>query len=108
MAANPMLFGYQLVRVNTSPEEVENGGRLLAAFAALEGFALGTVFVERDACRPWSALAALIESARRLEVAAVAVPRVTDLGLQPLVQQLTRRRLEADAGLRVLVLGAVA
>jgi hypothetical protein len=101
----PVLFGYQLVRVTTPQELVVNNHRRLAAFASVEGYSLGTVFVEVNASKPWSALGALIEAARRSdEVTTVVVPRVTDLGLTPLMQEATRRRLEQDAGLHVIVL----
>jgi hypothetical protein len=99
----PILFGYQTVRLNTPAEEVAKGREALAAFALREGFALGEVFVERDADRPCSALAALICAARRSGVAAVAVPTTDDLGRLPRVRWLMRYRLEREAGVRVLV-----
>ena len=105
MNAKPILFGYQLVRVTTSQELVDYNQRRLAGFAAFEGYSLGTVFVEVAEGAPWSALGALIDAAQRSdEVTAVAIPRASDLGLGPLMQQATRLRLEHDAGLRVIVL----
>ena len=99
----PILFGYQTVRLSTTPEEVARGREALAAFAIREGFALGEVFVERDVDRPCSAFAALISAARRSGVEAVAVPTTADLGRLPRVRWLMRYRLEREAGVRVLV-----
>ena len=99
----PILFGYQTVRLSTTPEEVARGREALAAFAIREGFALGEVFVERDVDRPCSAFAALILAARRSGVEAVAVPTTADLGRLPRVRWLMRYRLEREAGVRVLV-----
>jgi hypothetical protein len=99
----PLLFGYQRVRASASSEEVAKGRDALVAFAFREGFALGEVFVEQDLDRPCSALAALIASARRSEVAVVAVPTAADLGRLPRVQWLMRHRLEQEAGVRVMV-----
>jgi hypothetical protein len=99
----PILFGYQTVRVSTPVEEVAKGREEIAAFALREGFALGEVFVERDAHQPSAALSALIAAARRSGVAAVAVPTTADLGRLPRVRWLMRYRLEREAGVRVLV-----
>ena len=109
-AVRPVLYGYQVVRVTTPRERVERNRLRLAAFAAVEGYSLGSVFVEWDASKPWVALASLIEAAQRSteNVAAVAVPRITDLGLTPLMQAATLRRLEDEAGVRVIVLGRAA
>jgi hypothetical protein len=54
-----------------------------------------------------SALAALIEVAKRDDLHAVAVPTPEDLGSLPRVQQLTRQMLEREAGVRVLVVDPV-
>jgi hypothetical protein len=99
----PILFGYQTVRLSTTPTEIAEGRRSLRQFAAQEGFALAEIFVEQDINRPCSALVALIESAVRTRVAAIAVPTPSDLGRLPRVQGLTRARLEREAGVPVLV-----
>jgi hypothetical protein len=91
------------VRLGTTPTEVMRGRRLLNQFAAREGFALAEIFVEQDVNQPCAALVALIETARRCGVVAVAVPSLNDLGRLPRVQYLTRARLEREAGVRVLV-----
>jgi hypothetical protein len=102
----PVLFGYLTVRVGAPRGAIANGERSLARYAQREGFTLGTIFVERDVNRPMSALASLIEAAKREDVQAVAVPSPVDLGLLPRVQQLTRQLLEREAGVRVLVVEA--
>lgn len=99
----PILLGYQTVRVGTPQFEVARGRRVLAKYAAREGFALAEIFVDQDPNRPCSAMAALIEVARRSGVAAIVVPTLTDLGRLPRVQRLTRERLEREAGVRVLI-----
>jgi hypothetical protein len=99
----PVMFGYQRVRASGSAQELARGREALVAFAFREGFALGEVFVEQDLDRPCSALAAMIASARRSGVVAVAVPTAADLGRLPRVQWLMRNRLEREAGVRVLV-----
>ena len=99
----PILFGYMCVRLDAPSGAAKWGQTLLARYAEREGFALGTVFVERDVNRPLSALAALIETAKREDIRVVAVPRPTDLGLLPRVQWLTRQMLQREAEIRVLV-----
>ena len=99
----PVLYGYQTARAGTPAFEIDRGREALAAFAQREGFALGEIFVERDANHPSSALTALISAARRSGVAAVAVPTDEDLGRLPRVRRLMRTRLEREAGVQVLV-----
>jgi hypothetical protein len=99
----PVLLGYLNLRVDAPRGAVARGQRALARYAAKEGFALGTVFVEQDLNRPLAALAALIEVAQRDDVHVVAVPTSKDLGSLPRVQQLTRQMLEREAGVRVLI-----
>jgi hypothetical protein len=103
----PVLFGYQCVRLGTPPDQVVRGRRLLAEYAAREGFALAEVYVDDDVNRPDSALVALIAAATRGGVAAVAVPTLEDLGRLPRVRRLWRERLQREAGVRVLVVEPV-
>ncbi|MCD5313561.1 hypothetical protein [Kineosporia babensis] len=99
----PMLFGYQTVRPDSSDDEVTNGRRLLVAYAALEGYTLGEIFLEWTPGTSFSALSALVVTAERCRVRTVAVPSALDLGRLPRVQELVRRKLESG-GLTVLVL----
>jgi hypothetical protein len=101
-AVRPVLVGYQVVRVSSSVDELTRGRRLLAEYAAKEGFSLGDVLVERDVNRPCSALVALIGLVRGSDIG-VAVPTPLDLGRLPRVQRLMRERLEREAGVRVVV-----
>jgi citrate lyase beta subunit len=98
----PLLFGYQRAALGSSPDEIENGRRILTAFAAAEGYALGEIFLEHDVNKPLSALAALIDAARRTEVTAVVVPTLADLGRLPRVRVELAKRLQREAGVRVL------
>jgi hypothetical protein len=103
VTVGPILLGYMCVRLDAPSNAAARGQTVLARYAEREGFALGTVFVERDVNRPLSALAALIETAKREDITVVAVPTPTDLGLLPRVQWLTCRMLQREAGIRVLV-----
>jgi hypothetical protein len=99
----PVLIGYQMVRVGTEPEVVREGWELLVRFAAREGYVLGGVFVERDRDRPYSALRDLIAYVKEREIAAVVVPTERDLGLLERVREATRRRVERESGVRVVI-----
>ncbi len=100
---NLMLFGYQSIRMDAPQDALAIGKQVLEGFADREGYALTTIFVEKDANKPLAALAALIEAAKRDDVRFVAVPTPMDLGLIPRVRQLTRRTLQVEAGVHVLV-----
>jgi hypothetical protein len=108
MNTKPILYGYQAVRLDTARAEEAAGLAALRAFAQAEGYALSTIFVERDVNRPCSALAALIAVAcTHEEQVFVAVPRMSDLGRLPRVQALTSQRIERESGARVLLAQAV-
>jgi hypothetical protein len=102
----PLLFGYQTVRLTTTPAEAEAGRRTLAQFAVREGFALAEIFVERDPNHPCSALVALIELVRRHPGSIIAAPTADDFGRLPRVRQIMRTRLERESGARVLIIHA--
>ena len=99
----PVLFGYQSVRLNAPEDALARGERSLKGYAEREGYSLGTIFVEQDPDRPLSALNALMDAARREGVKAVAVPTPLDLGQVARVRHLTRRKLQNEGQLRVLV-----
>jgi len=106
-SVNPVLLGYQCVRLDTPKDHVAKGHRSLATFATREGFALGTCFVDANVNDQAAAFAAVIELARSTEeVEAIAVPTAQDLGRDPSVQLSMRRRLEREAGVRVLILAS--
>ena len=98
----PLLLGYYSERTGLPQAYLRHVRALLTSFAEDEGYCLAGMFGEQ-AERPATALQALLDSAGRRDVAAVAVPSVTDLGADEGIQQVTRQRL-ANAGVRVLVL----
>ena len=73
----------------------------LTAYAEREGYTLAEIFIE-PGDQPATALQAMIDSAHRRDVEAVAITEMTDLGTDPHIQQLACRRLQ-DAGLRLLI-----
>ena len=83
------------------------GERTLREYAWREGFSLGTVFVERNAARPLSALSSLIVAANRDDVRVVAVPTATDLGSSPRLRLLMTELLQREADVRVLIVREV-
>lgn len=72
-AVLPLALGYIREDVPMSDAEVAEATRALAEFADSEGYALGTVYVERLDRTP-AAFEALVASAIRGEAAAVMVP----------------------------------
>lgn len=97
----PLIFGYYSARPGVSTEQTMTMSARLTAFAIREGYALAGMFIEPSE-QPAVALQAMIESAQRRQVEAVAIPALSDLGTDPITQRVTRERLEA-VGLRVLV-----
>jgi hypothetical protein len=95
------LFGYYSARSAVTHDHAVAVRRRLTDFAECEGFALAALFAE-TAEQPAVALQALIDSAGRRQVLAVAVSAPSDLGTHEITQHVTRERLET-AGLRVLV-----
>jgi hypothetical protein len=96
------MFGYYSARAGISHDHVVAVRKRLTDFAECEGFALAALFAE-TAEQPAVALQAMIDSAERRQVEAVAVPALSDLGPNELVQRVTRDRLQR-VGIRVLVL----
>ena len=99
----PVLLGYQCARGASTPAAIRSGRRALERFAKQKGFALGDVFVEADGSQPHRAVSALVDIAIRGGVEAIAVPSAQDLWRLPPAQILMRRRIEREAGIRVLV-----
>jgi len=103
----PLLFGYHSARAGLPTEHLVEVRNRLTVFASTEGYALAGIWAD-SAEQPATAMQAMLDSAERREIAAVAVPSLADLGTDELMQHATRERLER-AGVRVLVLvgGAV-
>lgn len=76
----PLALGYVREDSQMSKAELAHAKRVLAAFAEREGYALGTVYVERIERTP-AAFEALIATAIRDEAAAVIVPGASHLAL---------------------------
>ncbi|MFB6724822.1 hypothetical protein ACFCV3_31890 [Kribbella sp. NPDC056345] len=69
----PLLLGYARRDLYPSDEHVERLKDELQKFAAVEGFAMGSIYVERRATAP-AAFNALVESLNRYELTAVVIP----------------------------------
>jgi hypothetical protein len=69
----PLLLGYILKHLLMTNNELAETKERLEAFAQLEGFAMGTIYVEDSATTP-AAFEALIKAVDRYEVTAVVVP----------------------------------
>lgn len=102
-----VLLGYQGLHT-AATGGIENGERVIQAFAQTEGYSLGAIFVERDPTHPTSALDVLINAAQDEDVDAVVVSSVSDLGRTAAAQRVTRDWIENGAGVRLLVLQALA
>jgi hypothetical protein len=75
----PLLLGYVRADALTTPDKLAMAEANLAAFAATEGFTLGTVYVERDETAPGAFHALMDEVLRNEDAWAVVVPDVTHL-----------------------------
>ncbi|MFI5708986.1 hypothetical protein [Kribbella sp. NPDC051620] len=69
----PLLLGYARHDLYPSDEDIERLRVELTRFAAVEGFAMGSIYVERRNLAP-AALNALVESLNRYELSAVVIP----------------------------------
>ena len=99
----PLLLGYQRIRITAPDEEIARARAALVTFSYREGFALAEIFAEADESRPYYALCALIDACRRIDVAAVVVPTLSDLGMNAVAQVELRQRLQRETGVPVLV-----
>ncbi|TDW94030.1 MULTISPECIES: hypothetical protein [Kribbella] len=100
----PLLLGYIRAHVLMTADEIDAARVSLAAFALAEGFALGTVYLERPATAP-AAFEALLDEVRRdNDVWAVVVPtahHLTDGGLRTM-----RNNLEHHGAVHLMVAAA--
>lgn len=99
----PLLLGYHMVRLGSASRAEEIAQKVLTKYAAKEGYALGTIYVERDYNHPCAALAAVIAAAPIAGAAGIVVHTAMDLGSSVPVQHATRARLERETGVPVLV-----
>jgi hypothetical protein len=97
----PLLLGYVLRHLLLSDEELAAVKERLERFAAEEGYAMGTVYVEVSARVP-AAFEALIEAVNRYEVTAVVVPSLLHLAALSAVSNI-KETFERATGARVVV-----
>jgi hypothetical protein len=69
----PLLLGYVLRHLLMTDYELEDVKERLAYFAQVEGFAMGTIYVDETETSP-AAFEALVEAVNRYEVTAVVIP----------------------------------
>ena len=98
---HPLMLGYQVASTSAA---VRAGDRDFVTFAGKSGYTAGALYVESGSRRGTSALAALVQEARRQDVAAIAVPTAADLGRTAALQQLMRDRIAGDASVTVYIM----
>ena len=103
-STRPLLLGYIRSHVLMTADEIAEAKVELAAFAMVEGFALGTIYLERPETAP-AAFQALVDEIRcDNDVWAGAVPtahHLTDGGIRAM-----RARLEHHGTVHVMVAAA--
>lgn len=97
----PLLLGYARRDLYLSDRHVTDMKRELASFAQLEGFAMGSVYLEDPDTAP-AALDALVASVNRYEVTAVVLPEWRHLGLVGDPEEV-KRQFERVTGARFLL-----
>ncbi len=97
----PLLLGYTRRDLYLSNRHVDELKHQLAAFAQLEGFTLGTVYIEEPDTAP-AAFDALVTSVNRYEVTAVVIPQLRHLALvgDP---EAVKRQFERGTGARLML-----
>ncbi|WP_344238026.1 hypothetical protein [Kribbella hippodromi] len=100
----PLLLGYLRRDLYLSDRQLGETRIELGAFAALEGFTLGTIYIEDAETAP-AAYEALVASVNRYEVTAVVAPDLRQFGLigEPAA---VKRRFERDTGARIMLPGS--
>jgi hypothetical protein len=100
-ATRPLILGYLRKHLLMTEEELADTTERLAHFAQIEGFALGTVYVEQVDTAP-AAFQALVEAANRDEVTAVVVPSMLHFAVLSAPATI-KQRFEHLTGARVVV-----
>jgi hypothetical protein len=100
----PLLLGYIRRHLLTTDAELDEAKERLGLFAEIEGFTLGTVYVEHLETTP-AAFEALVEAVDRYEVTAVVVPSMLHFALLSAPAAI-KDRFEHITGARVLVAAA--
>lgn len=97
----PLLLGYARRDLYLSDRRVNDLRRELGAFAQLEGFAMGSVYVEDPDTAP-AAFDALVASVSRDEITAVVLPSLRHLALVGDPAQV-RVQFERVTGARIML-----
>jgi len=97
----PLLLGFVLRHLLMTDDELAETKERLEEFAAVEGFAMGSVYVEDTATSP-AAFAALVEAVNRYEVTAVVVPSLLHFAALSAVHNV-KDTFERATGARVMV-----
>ena len=97
----PLLLGYIRRHLLMTDAELDDAKERLGLFAEIEGFTLGTVYVEHLETTP-AAFEALVEAVDRYEVTAVVVPSMLHFALLTAPAAI-KDRFEHTTGARVLV-----
>jgi hypothetical protein len=100
----PLLLGFVLKHLLMTDDELAETKQRLEEFAALEGFAMGTIYVEDTATTP-AAFEALIEAVNRYEVTAVVVPSLLHFAALAVTHNV-KDAFERTTGARVRVAAA--
>jgi hypothetical protein len=99
--SRPLLLGYARRDLYLSDRHVNELKRQLGSFAQLEGFAMGSVYIEDPDTAP-AAFEALVASVNRYEVTAVVLPEWRHLALVGDLE-VVRRQFERVTGARFLL-----
>jgi hypothetical protein len=102
--ARPLLLGYVLKHLLMDDDHLAETKERLEEFAVVEGFAMGTIYVEDTAATP-AAFAALVEAVNRYEVIAVVVPSLLHFAALSAVRDI-KETFERATGARVMVAGS--
>ncbi len=97
----PLLLGYVRMHLLMTDNELADAKERLAYFAAVEGFSLGTVYVEQVDTAP-AAFEALVESVNRYGVTAVVIPSMLHFAVLSSPAAI-KDHFEKATGARVLV-----
>jgi hypothetical protein len=97
----PLLLGYIRRHLLMTDAELDDARERLGLFAEIEGFTLGTVYVEHFETTP-AAFEALVEAVNRYEVTAVVVPSMLHFALLSAPAAI-KDRFEHITGARVMV-----
>ncbi|MEU4194882.1 hypothetical protein AB0E69_23490 [Kribbella sp. NPDC026611] len=97
----PLLLGYARRDLYLSDRHVEDLKRELGAFAHVEGFAMGSVYVEDPDTAP-AAFEALVTSVNRYQITAVVLPGLRHLALVGDPAEV-RVRFERVTGARIML-----